>query len=94
MNHTAINAKHQRALNNLYEADRRYCALVDKHQLKLDALDPDSDRYHDVAMRQEDKEMELYDRCQDAYVWDLPQRELDAFGKAYKSFHGYTPYLV
>ena len=55
---------------------------------------PDSDRYHDVAMRQEDKEGELYEQYQEAYVWELPQRELDAFSKAYEAFHGYTPYLV
>ena len=94
MEHIAINAKYQRQLNNLYKADRRYCALVDKHMLKLDGMDPDSDRWHDVAQRQEDKECELYEQYQEAYVWELPQRELDAFSKAYEAFHGYTPYLV
>jgi hypothetical protein len=94
MQHTAINATYQRQLNNLYKADRRYCALVDKHQLKLDSIDPDSDRYHDVAMRQEDKECELYEQYREAYVDELPQRELDKFVMSYTAFHGYGPYLV
>ena len=94
MNHTAINAKHQRQLNNLYKADRRYCALVDKHQLKLDGLDADGDKYWDLSGRFEEKEAEVYDQYQEAYLEDLPQRELNAFSKSYEAFHGYGPYLV
>ena len=54
MNHTAINPAWQKKLTQLYAADRRYSNLVDKHQVALDALDPESDRYHDLAARQED----------------------------------------
>ncbi len=90
----AINPDYQHILKFLYNADRKYCALVDKNMLKLDKLDPDSDKYHDFAERSAQSEAELYDIYRDNYVWKLPQRELSAFSKNYTAFHGYEPYLV
>ena len=96
MQHVAINPKHQRALDRLYKADRKYCEMVDKGQEKLDSMDPDSDRWHDVAERIEQKQSETFMNYVEAYVFgpELPKRELEAFTKSYEAFHGYTPYLV
>ena len=96
MQHQAINPTHQRALDRLYAADRRFCTLVDNHQLKLDAMDPESDRFHSAAERFEQKQAETFDAYVDNYIYEaeLPKRELDAFAKSYEAFHGYTPYLV
>lgn len=96
MQHQAINPKHQRALDRLYKADRRYCALVDAGQEKLDSMDPDSDRWHDVAERIEYKQAVTADAYIESYIDEpeLPQRELEAFIKSYVAFHGYAPYLV
>lgn len=96
MQHVAINPKHQRALDRLYKADRKYCVMVDAGQEKLDSMDPDSDRWHDAAERIEQKNAEAYDAFFEAAVEQagLPKRELEAFAKSYEAFHGYTPYLV
>lgn len=93
---TAINPKHQRALEALYQADRQHVALVDKHTAALDQLDPDSDRYQRTEERQLDKESAAFDAKRERFIErpELPQRELDAFSKAYAEHHGYTPYLV
>ena len=93
---TAINPKHQRAIDALYAADRRYCALVNDNAERLNALDPDSDRYAALAERQERKEADAFDAFFDRAVEQasLPKRELQAFVKAYEAYHGYTPYLV
>ncbi|NDC89282.1 MAG: hypothetical protein EB075_10845 [Bacteroidetes bacterium] len=92
----AINPKHQRALEALYKADRRYCALVNDNAERLAELDPDSPRYASLAERQERKEADTYDAFFSRAVEQasLPQRELDAFSKAYVEHHGYTPYLI
>ena len=96
MQHQAINPKHQRAIERLYKADRKYCEMVDKGQEKLDSMDPDGDRWHDVAERIEQKQSEAFMNYVEAYVFgpELPQRELEAFTKSYVAFHGYAPYLV
>ena len=96
MEHQAINPTHQRAIERLYKADRRYCEIVDAGMAKLDSMDPDSDRWHDVAERIEQKQAEAYDAFFEAAVDQagLPKRELEAFAKSYEAFHGYTPYLV
>jgi hypothetical protein len=93
---TAINPKHQRAIDALYAADRRYCALVNDNAERLNALDPDSDRYAALAERQERKEADAFDAFFDRAVEQasLPKRELQAFVKAYEAHHGYSPYLV
>lgn len=90
----AINSVYQRDLERLYKADRRYSDKVDLNMLKLDKLDPDSDKYHDFAERAAQSEAELYDIYRDNYVWKLPKRELDKFVMTYTAFHGYEPYLV
>ena len=96
MEHQAINPKYQRAIERLYKADRKYCEMVDKGQEKLDSMDPDSDRWHDVAERIEEMQSNTFMNYVEAYVFgpELPQRELEAFTKSYVAFHGYTPYLV
>ena len=92
----AINPKYQRALEALYKADRAHCALVDKHAEALSQLDPDSDRYQRMEERQLDKESAAYDARVERFIErpELPQRELDAFARAYAQHHGYTPYLT
>lgn len=92
----AINPKYQRALEALYQADRAHCALVDKHAEALSQLDPDSDRYQRLEERQLDKESAAYDARVERFIErpELPQRELDAFARAYAAHHGYTPYLT
>jgi hypothetical protein len=84
---TAINPKHQRAIDALYAADRRYCALVNDNAERLNALDPDSDRYAALAERQERKEADAFDAFFDRAVEQasLPKRELQAFVKAYEA---------
>ena len=96
MNHTAINPAWQKKLNQLYAADRRYSDLVDKHQVALDALDPESDRYHDLAAKQEDIQAFRWEDMVDHYIHnaEIPGRELKAYSKAYQAHHGYEPYLV
>jgi hypothetical protein len=91
----AINPDYQHLLEFLYNADRKYCALVDKNQAKLDTLDPDSDKYYNAQERFEDQEARQYDRFHERLELNpLPKREIDAFTKSYVAFHGYTPYLV
>ena len=91
----AINPSHQKRLEFLYSADRKHCALIDKNQATLDNLDPESDKYYNTQERTEDQEARQYDRFQEKLELNpLPQREIDAFTKSYKAFHGYTPYLV
>ena len=51
MQHTAINAKYQRAVERLYKADRKLCAFINANQVKLEKLDPDSDKYWDTEQR-------------------------------------------
>ena len=96
MQHTAINAKHQRALNSLYKADRKHCALVDKNQAIIEEIEYGTDRYFRVEERLAEKECDQYEDLRERFVFEpeLPQRELDAFSKSYEAFHGYTPYLV
>jgi len=96
MEHQAINPTHQRAIERLYKADRKLCALIDSNQRKMDDLDADSDRYHDVADRSEQREAEMHDTFTERYVdeAELPKQEIKAFIKSYVAFHGYTPYLV
>ena len=96
MQHQAINPKYQRAIERLYKADRNYCAQVDRHQEKLDSLDPDSDRWHSTAERIEQRQAEQFDNLVERFIDEpeLPKRELEAFAKSYEAFHGYTPYLV
>ena len=96
MNHTAINAKHQRALNSLYKADRKLCALINANEIKLEALEPGTDKYYNTSNRFEEREGELHWNLVERYVdeAELPKREIDAFTKSYVAFHGYTPYLV
>ena len=96
MNHTAINAKHQRALNSLYKADRKHCALVDKNQLIIEDIEYGTARYFRVEERLAEKEWDQYEDRRDRFVFEpeLPQREIAAFTKSYVAFHGYTPYLV
>lgn len=96
MQHQAINPTYQRAIERLYKADRKYCEMVDKGQEKLDSMDPDSDRWHDVAERIETKQAEQFDTYVERFIDEpeLPKRELEAFTKSYVAFHGYTPYLV
>lgn len=96
MQHVAINPKYQRALDRLYKADRTYCGLVDAAQEKLDALDPDSDRWHSLAERLEQRNADQFDTYVERFIDEpeLPKRELEAFAKSYEAFHGYTPYLV
>ena len=96
MDHKALNPNHQRAIERLYKADRRYCELVDGHQAKLDQMDPESERYWNAQDRFEQKQAETHDAFFEAAVEQagLPKRELEAFTKSYVAFHGYTPYLV
>jgi anti-sigma-K factor RskA len=96
MQHTALNPTHQRAIERLYKADRKLCALVDSNQRKMDDLDADSDRYHDVAERSAQREAEMHYDFVERYIEEaeLPKREIEAFTKSYVAFHGYTPYLV
>jgi len=96
MEHQAINPTHQRALDRLYKADRKLCSLINANALKLDKLDPDSDRYYDVQDRSEQREAEMHDTFTERYIDEpeLPKRELESFTKSYVAFHGYTPYLV
>ena len=96
MQHQAINPTYQRAIERLYKADRKYCSIVDADQIKLDSMDPDSDRWHDAAERIEYKQALTFDAYVERYNEDaeLPKRELEAFTKSYVAFHGYTPYLV
>ena len=92
----ALNPKYQRALEALYRADREHVALVDRHAEALSQLDPDSDRYQRLEERQLDKESAAYDARVERFIErpELPQRELDAFARAYAAHHGYTPYLT
>lgn len=92
----AINPDYQNILTFLYRADRNYCALVDKNQAKLDALDvEDDDRYHSAQERFEIQEAGAYDRIQERLELNpIPKRELDLFRRTYTAFHGYEPYLV
>ena len=96
MEHIAINAKYQRAIERLYKADRKHCALVDKHQLIIEDIEYGTARYFRVEERLAEKECDQYEDLRERFVFEpeLPQRELDAFSKAYEAFHGYTPYLV
>ena len=92
----AINPKYQRALEALYKADRAHCALVDALALAVDQAEPDS-REHDRAQQREwDKSCASYDAKRERFIErpELPQRELDAFARAYAQHHGYTPYLT
>ena len=96
MEHTAINPTHQRAVDRLYKADRKLCALIDANVLKLEKFDPDSDRFYNAQERFEEKEIERHADYVERYIEEaeLPKRELEAFTKSYVAFHGYTPYLV
>lgn len=96
MEHAAINPTHQRAVDRLYKADRKLCDLINSNAVKLDKLDPDSDRFYDMQDRSEQREAETHDRYVEHYIEEaeLPKRELEAFAKSYEAFHGYTPYLV
>lgn len=92
----AINPDYQHILEFLYNADRKYCALVDKNQAALDALDvEDDDRYYRAQQRFEEQEARQYDRFHEKLELNpLPQREIDLFKRTYVAFHGYEPYLV
>lgn len=90
----SVNPKYQRVIEKLYKADRKLCAFVDANQIKLEKIDPDSDKYWDTEQRLVNREADMHDDLYQRFVEDLPQRELDAFSKAYKAFHGYAPYLV
>lgn len=92
----AINPKYQRALEALYQAERKHVALVDRHAEALSQLDPDSERYQRMEERQLDKESAAYDARVERFIErpELPKRELDAFARAYAQHHGYTPYLT
>lgn len=94
MQHTAINAKYQRAVERLYKADRKLCAFINANQVKLEKLDPDSDKYWDTEQRLVDREADMQSELSQRFADELPQRELDAFAKSYEAFHGYGPYLV
>jgi hypothetical protein len=96
MEHQAINPTHQRAIERLYKADRKLCALIDSNQRKMDDLDPYSDKGYKAQERCELKEAEMHDDFVERYIdeAELPKRELEAFTKSYVAFHGYTPYLV
>ena len=89
----AINPKYTRELSRLYKADRKYCAMVDEHQIALDQLDPESEGHYKAAARFERKEAGGNDRLVEL-ADNLPARELAAFSKSYKEFHGYTPYCI
>lgn len=92
----AINPDYQNILTFLYNADRKYSALIDKNQAKLDALDvEDDDRYYREHQRCEDQEARQYDRIQERLELNpIPKRELELFKRTYVAFHGYEPYLV
>ncbi len=91
----AINRDYQNILKFLYSADRKYCALVDKNQVTLDKLDPDTDKYYRAQARFEEQEARQYDRFHEKLELNpIPKREIAAFTKSYVAFHGYTPYLV
>ena len=96
MQHTAINPKYQRALNNLYKADRKHCALVDRNQILIEEIEYGTDRYFRTEERLADKEWDQYEDLRERFVFEpeLPERELAAFRKSYEAFHGYGPYLV
>ena len=96
MDHAAINPAHQRAIERLYKADRKLCAMIDANARKLDTLDPDGDNYYNLQDRAEQKESELHYNLVERYIDEpeLPKRELEAFSKSYVAFHGYTPYLL
>lgn len=94
MDYQSINPKYKKDLDRLYKADRKYCEFVDKNMARLDALDPDSDKYYRLTEAIEDAEAIRYNDYRERFVDHLPERELKAWAKRYESFHGYAPYLV
>lgn len=92
----AINPKYQRALEALYQAERKHVALVDSLALAVDQAEPDSPQYDRAVQREWDRSCDSLDAKRERFIErpELPQRELDAFARAYAAHHGYTPYLT
>ena len=81
MSITAINKKHQKAVNQAYKALRKYHKLVNQDS----DLEPQSASMERLELKQSDefnKYLEVFE-C-------LPKREQDNFKKEHKKIHGYT----
>ena len=74
----AINAKHQRLVNKVYKASRKYHDLVNSEAHCLEV----TEAMYSAQEKAFDKFFVL--------AADLPQREIKNFDKQYNAIHGYT----
>jgi hypothetical protein len=88
-NHLApFNSDYKTIVNRLFNADRRYCRLVDTHQAELDLIEYGSNKYFNTEERQARSENKAYNKVLE--LWDkLPKAEKYAFNKQYKKLFGY-----
>jgi hypothetical protein len=83
-----FNSMYKTIVNKLFNADRKYCRLVDMHQAELDLIECDSPKFYRTEDRQSRSESKAYDNVVE--LWEkLPKAEKYAFNKQYKKLFGY-----
>ena len=80
--------KYKTIFNKLFNADRKYCNLVDLHQNELDLVEYGTAKYFNTEARQERSAHKAYENI--LKLWDkLPKAEKYVFNRQYEKLFGY-----
>lgn len=92
----AVNPKHQRALEELYEADVRFAILEGMQNYLVDRMEWGSDRQRQTRERFDQISRERYWELVDRYIKTpkLPKYELRPYCEAYVRRHNHTSKLA